>query len=143
MTREYICSGAHPSMPQNTRTSLQHPLELPGPPPAQGQVAHFDTILVHWQPDHCLVVETNTLDNAAAAVLLVHCNNRELCPVMFMSQSFKGEELNYNVHDKELLAIYNVFCRWCHYLEGTPETIDIVTNHKNLEYFLMTKILMR
>jgi hypothetical protein len=42
MSGEYIRSGIHPGMPRNTRTSLQHPSELPGPPPAQGQVAHFD-----------------------------------------------------------------------------------------------------
>jgi hypothetical protein len=40
---EYICSGIHPGTPRNTWTSLRRPLELLGPPPAQGQVAHFDT----------------------------------------------------------------------------------------------------
>jgi hypothetical protein len=42
MTGEYIRSGIHPGTPRNTRTSLRRPSELPGPPPAQGQVAHFD-----------------------------------------------------------------------------------------------------
>jgi hypothetical protein len=39
---EYIRSGIHLGTPRNTRNSLRHPSELPGPPPAQGQVAHFD-----------------------------------------------------------------------------------------------------
>jgi hypothetical protein len=41
---EYIRSGIHPGTPRNTWTSLRRPSELPGPPPAQGQVAHFDSI---------------------------------------------------------------------------------------------------
>jgi hypothetical protein len=100
-------------------------------------------ILVHWQPDHHLVVETDASDYAAAAVLSMHCDDGELRPVAFMSRSFKGAELNYDVHDKELLAIYDAFRGWRHYLEGTPETIDVVTDHKNLEYFSTTKILTR
>jgi hypothetical protein len=50
-------------------------------------------------------------------------------------------ELNYDTHDKELLTIFEAFCSWQHYLEGAPLPIDIVTNHKNLEYFCTTKIL--
>ena len=50
-------------------------------------------------------------------------------------------ELNYDVHDKELLAIFEAFKSWHHYLEGTPVPIDVITDHKNLEYFSTTKIL--
>ena len=50
-------------------------------------------------------------------------------------------ELNYNVHDKELLAIFEAFKSWRHYLEGTPTPINVITDHKNLEYFSTTKVL--
>ena len=50
-------------------------------------------------------------------------------------------ELNYNVHDKELLAIFEAFKSWRHYLEGTPTPIDVITDHKNLKYFSTTKVL--
>ena len=49
-------------------------------------------------------------------------------------------ELNYNVHDKELLVIFEAFKSWCHYLKGTPTPLDVITDHKNLEYFLTTKV---
>ena len=52
-------------------------------------------------------------------------------------------ELNYDVHDKELLAIFEAFRSWRHYLEGTPLPVDVVTDHKNLEYFSTTKMLTR
>src|SRR5882724_9584692 len=52
-------------------------------------------------------------------------------------------ELNYDVHDKELLAIFEAFKRWWHYLEGSALLIDVVTDHRNLQYFSTTKILTR
>ena len=52
-------------------------------------------------------------------------------------------ELNYDVHDKELLAIFEAFQQWQHYLEGSATPINVITDHKNLEYFSMTKLLTR
>jgi len=52
-------------------------------------------------------------------------------------------ELNYDTHDKELLAIFEAFCHWHHYLEGSTTPIDVVTDHKNLEYFSSSKVLTR
>ena len=40
------------------------------------------------------------------------------------------------MHDKELLAIFEAFRVWRHYLEGSETPVDIITVHKNLEYFL-------
>ena len=50
-------------------------------------------------------------------------------------------KLNYNTHDKELLTIFEAFHSWQHYLEGPAHPIDVVTNHKNLMYFLTSKVL--
>ena len=50
-------------------------------------------------------------------------------------------ELNYDTHDKELLAIFEAFKILRHYLEGPAYPIDVVTDYKNLEYFSTTKIL--
>jgi Integrase zinc binding domain/RNase H-like domain found in reverse transcriptase len=41
------------------------------------------------------------------------------------------------------MAIYEAFKAWRHYLEGTEILIDVVTDHKNLEYFCTTRILSR
>ena len=57
------------------------------------------------------------------------------------SYTFTVAELNYNIHDKELLAIFEAFKIWQHYLEGLAYPIDVVTDHKNLDYFSTTKIL--
>ena len=62
---------------------------------------------------------------------------------MFYSRTLTAPELNYDTHDKELLAIFKAFKSWCHYLEGPAFPIDVVTDHKNLEYFSTSKVLTR
>ena len=47
-----------------------------------------------------------------------HDTDSDYHPVTFHSWTFKDAETNYNVHDKELMAIYDAFKRWRHYLEG-------------------------
>ena len=48
-------------------------------------------------------------------------------------------EKNYDTHGKELLAIFKAFKNWQHFLEGSAKVIDMVTDHKNLEYFMSSK----
>ena len=55
--------------------------------------------------------------------------------------TFTIAELNYNIHDNKLLAIFEAFKIWQHYLKDLAYPIDIVTDHKNLEYFSTTKVL--
>jgi len=78
-----------------------------------------------------------------AAILSIQLESGEIHPVAFHSRSFNSTELNYDVHNKELYAIYEVFQIWRHYLDGAPHPIDVVTDHENLEYFSTTKILNR
>jgi hypothetical protein len=52
-------------------------------------------------------------------------------------------KLNYDVYDKKLLVIHEAFWTWRHYLEGSLNPVDVITNHKNLEYFSTTKLLTR
>jgi hypothetical protein len=51
--------------------------------------------------------------------------------------------LNYDIYDKELLAIVIAFWVWRPYLEGAKHTIIVKTDHKNLTYFTTTKELTR
>jgi hypothetical protein len=98
-------------------------------------------VLTHWMPDKQIVVETDASDYAIAAILLIITDDGELHLIAFHSRTFTTSELNYDTHDKELLAIFEAFKIWQHYLEGSGILINVVTNHKNLEYFSMTKFL--
>src|SRR5271154_1033500 len=52
-------------------------------------------------------------------------------------------EYNYEIYDKELLAIIRCLEHWRPELESTDIPIKIFTDHKNLEYFMTTKELTR
>src|SRR5215471_4577753 len=100
-------------------------------------------VLTHWVPDTQIIVETDTSDYAIAAILSINTPDGEIHPVAFHSRSLSVSELNYDVHDKELLAIFSAFKTWRHYLEGSTFPVDVVTDHRNLEYFSTTKLLTR
>ena len=98
-------------------------------------------ILSHWVPNRQLIIETDASDYALAAILSIVLDDN-IHPIAFLSRSFTDTEINYDTHDKELLAIFEAFTKWRHYLEGAPLPIDVVTDHKNLEYST-TKVLTR
>jgi len=86
-------------------------------------------------------VETDTSDYALTTILSIVNEDNEVYLVAFHSHTFTVAELNYNTYDKELLAIFEAFKIWWHYLKNPAYPIDIVTDHKNLEYFSTTKVL--
>ena len=100
-------------------------------------------VLTHWIPDTLIMVETDASDYALAAVLSIRTPDGDYHPVVFHSRMFKDAETNYDVHDKELTAIYDTFKRWRHYLEEAGTPINVVTDHRNLQYFSTTKVLTR
>ena len=101
----------------------------------------FIPILTHWISNAQLIMETNASDYALTVVLSIVNENNKVYPVAFYSCTFTVAELNYNIHDKKLLAIFKAFKIWQYYLEGLAYPIDIVMNHKNLKYFSTTKVL--
>jgi len=98
-------------------------------------------ILTHWISDAQLIVETDALDYTLAAILSIVNEDNEDHSVAFHSHTFTAAELNYNTHDKKLLAIFEAFKIWRHYLKGLAYPIDIIMDHKNLKYFSTTKVL--
>ena len=54
---------------------------------------------------------------------------------------FEAIEINYEIHDKELLAIIDSFEQWKHLLEGSPHQIIVYNDHKNFTNFQNARIL--
>jgi hypothetical protein len=52
-----------------------------------------------------------------------------------VSRSFNPAERNYDIHDRELLAIIHGLRAWRHLFLSSPHVITILTNHKNLTYY--------
>lgn len=56
-------------------------------------------------------------------------------PVAYFSSKHSAQEYNYDIYDKELLAVIKALEEWRPELESTRNTFDIITDHKNLQTF--------
>jgi reverse transcriptase-like protein len=85
-------------------------------------------------------IEADSSDSATGAVLSQQFpNDGKWHPVAFLSKSLSLVERNYEIHDKEMLAIIRAMEEWRHFLEGAEHQFEIWTDHKNLEYFMTAK----
>ena len=66
-------------------------------------------ILASFDPKRKIILETNASDQALGSCLSQPDAKGQLHPVAYRSRTFSGPELNYDVHDKELLAIVDAF----------------------------------
>ena len=88
-----------------------------------------------------MVVKMDASDYMLATILSIYTPDGEIHPITSHLCSFHSTKLNYDTHDKELLAIFEAFKHWHQYIEGSAIPIDVVMDYKNLEYFAMTKLL--
>ena len=100
-------------------------------------------ILHHFDYEKDITVETDASDYVSAAVLCQPDELGILHPVGFFSKKHSAAECNYEIYDKELLAIVRAFEEWRPELEGAKTTIKVLTDHRNLEYFMTSKLLNR
>jgi len=101
-------------------------------------------ILASLQDSEPFRIEADSSDFASRAVLSQQLPRKEKWhPVAFYSKSLSPVEQNYEIHDKEMLAIIRALEEWKHFLEGARHPVEIWTDHKNLEYFMMAKKLNR
>ena len=91
------------------------------------------TIDLDKMPANKIFVSTDASDLCSGAVLSFGETWETSRPVAFDSMTFKGAELNYPVHEKELLAIIRALRKWRTDLIGVPFTV--FTDHKTLENF--------
>jgi len=81
-------------------------------------------------------MEVDVSNYVMGGVLSMECEDGKWKPVAFLSKSLNETEKNYEIHDKEMLAIIRGLESWRHLLEGVQFKFEIWTDHKNLEYFM-------
>ncbi|KAG5726384.1 hypothetical protein E4T56_gene18932 [Termitomyces sp. T112] len=97
-------------------------------------------ILLFPDDNSLFCIEADSSDFAIGAVLLQQSSeDRKWHPVAFYSKSLNVVEWNYEIHDKEMLAIIQSFEEWQHFLEGVQHKSKVWTDHKNLKYFQTAK----
>ena len=98
-------------------------------------------ILMSFNPEKPITLETDASDGAIGACISQPDDKGRLQPVAFYSRKFSSAEMSYEIHDKKLLAIVNAFKQWHVYLKGLKHEVQVYSDHKNLLYFMTTKVL--
>jgi hypothetical protein len=88
-------------------------------------------ILHHFDHDWEVIVETDTSDYVSASILSQYDDEGVLHPVAFFSKKHSPAKCN----------IIRAFEEWRPELEGTLHPIKVLSDHKNLEYFMTMKLL--
>ena len=100
-------------------------------------------ILQRFDYDKDIIVETDASDYVSAGVLSQYGDDGLLHPVAFFSKKHSPAECNYEIYDKELMAIIRCFEEWRAELQSAANPIQVLSDHKNLEYFMTNKLLNR
>lgn len=92
-------------------------------------------VLIHPDPHKQFMVEVDASDSGVGAVLSQRSqDDQRLHPCAFFSRRLSSAESNYDVGNRELLAIKMALEDWHHWLEGAELPFIIWTDHKNLTY---------
>jgi len=109
------------------------------------EAACFETVIVftsgktlilrHFDIDRPALIETDASDFALGAVLSQKFEDGKIHPCDLLSRKVFSAELNYDVFDKEMLAIDFALQRWSHFLQGSEFKTMIFSDHQNRSYF--------
>ena len=97
-------------------------------------------LLDHEKP---FTLITDASDYATGAILEQRDALGRSHSIAYFSKSLQLAELNYEIHDKELLAIIHALKHFQHYIQGSPHVTKILSDHANLKYFTTKQTLTR
>ncbi len=102
------------------------------------------SILIMFESEKSITLEMNASNKAIETCINQSDDKRRLHSIVYYNCKLTVAELNYEIHDKKLLvAIVNSFKQWRVYLKKSKHQIQVYTNHKNLLYFMIMKVLNR
>ena len=97
-------------------------------------------ILTMPDPQRQFVVEVDASNEGVGAVLSQRSEKDcKMHPCAFLSRRLSKAERNYDVGNRELLAVKLALEEWRHWLEGADHPFIVWTDHKNLEYIRKAK----
>jgi hypothetical protein len=80
-------------------------------------------------------IESDASKFAYGAVITQTDSNGARHPVAFLSKTFTPTERCYKIYDRELMGIVKSLEEWRHYVQGSPFTTTVLSDHRNLTYF--------
>ena len=100
-------------------------------------------MLAHFNSNREVLVEADASDYISAEILSQRDEKGVLHLVAFFLKKHSSAEYNYEIYNKKLIAIVRCFEEWRAELEESLHIIKVLSDHKNLEYFMITKLLSR
>jgi len=86
------------------------------------------------KPNGQLRIEADASDYAIGAILSQKQDDK-WHPIAYLSKSLTETQRNYEIYDKEMLAIMLALEEWRYYLIGAKDVFEVWTDHQNLQYF--------
>uniref|UniRef100_A0A8C6PPJ8 ribonuclease H n=1 Tax=Nothobranchius furzeri TaxID=105023 RepID=A0A8C6PPJ8_NOTFU len=101
----------------------------------------FSAAPILTQPDTSkqFIVEVDASESGVGAVLSQRASDNKVHPCAYFSCKLTPAERNYDIGNRELLAVKLALEEWRHWLEGAEQPFLVWTDHKNLEYVRTAK----
>jgi len=97
-------------------------------------------IAEHFYHNNMETVVGRDASDFALGCVLSQFKDKRLHLVAFHSRELNPAKRNYEIYDKESLAILETFKKWNHYLVGADKPRTVYTDHRNSQNFLTTKV---
>ena len=85
------------------------------------------------------IVEANSSNYITGGILSQYNKDGVLYSIIYFLKQLNPAKYNYEIYNKELLAIIKYFKQWYPELKGVGFLIKVFSNHKNLQYFMTMK----
>lgn len=142
--RRFIRNYSQIAAPLTALTSVLRPFQWD--PAAQAAFSRLKELFVSspilTQPDRSrqFIVEVDASDSGVGAILSQRSpSDNKVHPCAYLSRRLSPAERNYDVGNRELLAVKIALEEWRHWLEGAEHPFVVWTDHKNLEYIRSAK----
>jgi hypothetical protein len=99
--------------------------------------------LQHFNHEREVIIKTDASDCVSVGVLSQRDDEGILHPVAYHSKKHTPSECIYDIYNKELRAIIKGLEEWRPECEGAAYRLQLITDHKNFEYFITKKLLNR
>ncbi len=98
-------------------------------------------ILHHPDPSIPFVVEVDASNTGIGAVLFQRQGDpAKMFPCAFFSRKLSSAERNYDVGNRELLAMKAAIEEWRHWLEGAEHPFTVLTDHKTWNIYVLPNV---
>jgi hypothetical protein len=102
-----------------------------------------NVILRHFDSNRVVIVKINAFDYVSSEILSQYDDQEVLHFVVYFFKKYNSVKCNYEIYDKKLMIIVRYFEKWRSKLKEFAFSINVISNHKNLEYFVLIKQLSR